>query len=133
MNLKAITASLIEAGVITRTISQRLAEATTRRDDLAAEINSLDAAVEGAELDHASALAAVELGEADNTAATGAALRDAYAGQSRKPDLIQQRRTADAVIEGLTRRHEEAHGRYVALLEQHRPRWSPPPNRRRPR
>ncbi|MCL4316156.1 MAG: hypothetical protein M1527_04780 [Gammaproteobacteria bacterium] len=120
MDLKIITASLIEAEVITRTISQKLAEATARRDGLLAEVQGIDAAIEGAELAHASALAAVELGDADNTATTAAALDDARESASRKPELIQQRRTADAVMDGLTRRHADAHGRYVALLEQHK-------------
>lgn len=120
MNLKTLAAELHEAGVITRTITRRLTEATTRRDTLMAEVQGIDAAIEGAELAHASALAAVELGEADSTTDTAAALNAARESASRKPELIQQRRTADAVIDGLTRRHAEAHGRYVTLIEQHK-------------
>lgn len=119
-DLKSLSTQLHEAEAEFRAIQQRVAEATVRRDTLMAELDAIDAAIEGAELAHASALAAVELGETDNTAATGAALRDAHASQSRKPDLTQQRRTADAVIDGLTRRHQEAHHRHVALIEQHK-------------
>lgn len=120
MNLKTLAAELHEAGVITRTITQRLTEATTRRDSLLAEVQGIDAAIEGAELAHASALAAIELGEADSTKATAAALDAARESASRKTELIQQRRIADALIDGLTRRHADAHARYVALIEQHK-------------
>ncbi|MBU1223092.1 MAG: hypothetical protein KKA22_12955 [Gammaproteobacteria bacterium] len=120
MNLKTISAALDAAKAEVGTIQQRLADATTRRDGLLAEVQGIDTAIDGAELAHAAALAAVELGEADSTKDTAAALDAARAAESRKPELIQQRRTADAVIDGLTRRHAEAHGRYVALNEQHR-------------
>lgn len=119
MNLKTISADLNAVKAEVSTIQKRLADATPRRDSLLAEVQGIDAAIEGAELAHASALAAVELGEADNTEATADALSHAHASALRKPDLIQQRRTADAVIDGLTSRHAEAHGRYVALIEQH--------------
>lgn len=102
------------------TIVKKINEATARRAGLLTEVQNLDATVEAAETAHAVALAAVELGEPDNTAGTAAALRDAHASASRKADLTQQRRTADAVIDGLTRRHTEAHGRYVALIERRR-------------
>lgn len=120
MNLKSISADLIAIKAEVGNIQQKLAEATIRRDSLLAEVQGIDAAIEGAELAHAAALAAVELGEADKTTGTAAALDAARAALSRKPELIQQRRTADAVIDGLTRRHEDAHGRYVALIDQHR-------------
>lgn len=120
MNLQNISADLIAIKAEVGNIQQRLAEATTRRDSLLAEVQGIDAAIEGAELAHAAALAAVELGEADSTKATAAALDAARVSASRKPELIQQRRTADALIDGLTRRHADAHGRYVALIEQHK-------------
>lgn len=120
MNLKTTSADLNAAKAEVSTIQKKLAEATTRRDSLMAEVQGIDATIEGAELAHASALAAVILGEADNTDATAAALDMARADLSRKPELIQQRRTADAVIDGLTRHHADAHGRYVALVEQHK-------------
>lgn len=120
MNLKPITAALEAAKAELDAIAKKISEASSRRDSLLAEVQGIDAAIEGAELAHASALAAVELGEADNTEATAEALDAARAALSRKSELIQQRRTADALIEGLTRRYEEAHGRYVALIEQHR-------------
>lgn len=120
MNLKTISADLDAIKAEVGNIQQRLAEATTRRDGLLAEVQGIDAAIEGAELAHAAALAAVELNEADNTVATAAALDAARESASGKPELIQQRRTADAVIDGLTRRYADAHGRYIALTEQHR-------------
>lgn len=120
MNIKTTAAALDAAKAEVGTIQQKLAEATTRRDSLLAEVQGIDAAIEGAELAHAAALAAVELGEAGSTKATAAALNAARESASRKPELIQRRRTADAVIDGLTRRHAEAHGRYVALIEQHK-------------
>lgn len=119
MNLKTTSADLNAAKAEVSTIQKRLAEATSRRDGLLAEVQGIDAAIEGAELAHAAALAAVELGEADGTKGTAAALDAARVSASSKPELIQQRRTADAVIDGLTRRHEDAHGQYVALLDQH--------------
>ncbi|MEW6119380.1 MAG: hypothetical protein AB1593_04745 [Pseudomonadota bacterium] len=120
MNLKPITAALEAVKAEVAGITKKLNEATARRDGLLAEVHGIDAAIEGAEIAHAAALAAVELGEADNTADTAAALDIARAALSRKSEVIQQRRTADALIDGLTRRHEEAHHRYVALVEQHR-------------
>lgn len=120
MNLKTISADLTAVKAEVGTIQQKLAEAAARRDGLLAEVQGIDAAIEGAELAHAAALAAVELGEADNTTDTAAALDAVRESASSKPELVQQRRTADAVIEGLTRRYEEAHGRYIALNEQHR-------------
>jgi chromosome segregation ATPase len=120
MNLKTISADLNAIKAEVGNVQQKIAEATTRRDSLLAEVQGIDAAIEGAELAHAAALAAVELNEADNTKATAAALDAARESASRKPELIQQRRTADAVIDGLTRRHADAHGHYVALIEQHK-------------
>ncbi|MCA1977632.1 MAG: hypothetical protein LDL19_00190 [Thiobacillus sp.] len=119
-NLKTISANLKAVKGELKAIEKKIAEATTRRDGLLAEVQGIDAAIEGAELAHAAALAAVELGEPDNTAATAAALDISRAALSRKPELTQQRRMADAMIEGLTKRHLEAHGRYVALIEQHK-------------
>ncbi len=118
--LKPIAAALEAVKAEVAGITKKLADATSRRDGLLAEVQGIDAAIEGAELAHAAALAAVELGEADSTKATAAALDAARAAASGKPELIQQRRTADAVIEGLTRRHAEAHSRFVAMNEQHR-------------
>lgn len=118
MNLKTISADLNAIKAEVGNVQQKIAEATARRDGLLAEVQGIDAAIEGAELAHAAALAAVELGEADSTTDTAAALDAARESVSRKPELIQQRRTADAVIDGLTRRHEDAHGRFVALIEQ---------------
>lgn len=118
--LKPIAAALEAAKAEVAGITKKLYDATSRRDGLLAEVQGIDAAIEGAELAHASALAAVELGEADSTKVTAAALDAAHESASRKPELIQQRRIADAVIDGLTRRHTEAHGRHAALIDQHR-------------
>lgn len=118
--LKSISAALDAAKAEVGTIQKKLAEATARRDGLLAEVQGIDAAIEGAELAHAIALAGVELNEPADAKATAAALDAARESASRKPELIQQRRIADAVIDGLTRRHKEAHGRYIAMNEQHR-------------
>lgn len=120
MNIKTTSTAKLEAESAANTIAYRLTEATARRDALSAEIDGLDAAVDGAEIAHAVALAGVELGEAADTVATAAALDEANKAALRKPELIQQRRTADAVIDGLTRRYAEAHASYVAAVEQHK-------------
>lgn len=99
-------------------LAQRVAEATARRDTLTAEIEGLDTAAEAAETAHTEALAAVELGDTADTAATAAELAKARAALRDKPELIQQRRTADAVIDNLSRRQLEAQNRHKTLLDQ---------------
>lgn len=118
--LKTLAAKLAETKAELAAIGSKLAEATQRRDALVAEIQNLDAELEANELAHATAEAARLLGESSDTKATADALRSARAAMERKPDLTQQRRTADAVIVGLEQRHTEAHARYVALSDQHR-------------
>lgn len=119
-NLKIISVEMTATKEKLIATERRLRDATTRRDGLLAEVQGIDAAIDGAELAHAVALAGVELGESDNSRDTAVALDTARESASRKPELIQQRRVADAVIDGLTRQHEEAHSRYVVLAELHR-------------
>lgn len=118
--LKTLAGKLAGIKIETAEIERQLRNATQRRDSLLAEIQAIDAGIEAAEIADAAAQAAVILGEPDNTRETAEALKVAREAAFRKPELIQQRRIADAVIDGLARRHEEAHSRYVALTEQHR-------------
>lgn len=118
--LKTLAGKLAGIKIETAELERQLRNATQRRDSLLAEIQAIDAGIEASEIADAAAQAAVILGEPDNTRETAEALKVAREAAFRKPELIQQRRIADAVIDGLTCRHEEAHSRYVALTEQHR-------------
>lgn len=119
-NLKTLNDQLAAVKVELSATQQRLAEATTRRDALLAEIRDIDVAIEAAENAYAGELAAVELGEKADTDAAAAVLDAARESASRKPELVQRHRVAAAVVENLNRQHAAAHDRYVALTEQHK-------------
>lgn len=118
--LKTLTAALATAHAELQKRQQAISEATRKRDALAAELAGLDAAVEGAEIDHAATLAAIELGEKADTKATAAALEEARRAQAKAPELRQQHRVLDALVAGLERRYLEAHAKAEEANAQHR-------------
>lgn len=118
--LKSLTAALAAANRELQEHQRSIAEASRRRDTLAGDLAALDAALEAAEIAHANALAAEQIGEPADSKTTAAALEKARAALAGKPELTQRHRIAAAVVEGLERRYLEAHGRAEALNEQHR-------------
>lgn len=118
--LKSLSAALNAANIELQERQQAIAEATLKRDTLAGDLAGLDATLEAAELAHAAALAAEQLGEKIDTKPTAAALEDARRALAGKPDLTQRHRIAAAVVEGLERRYLEAHAKAEALSERHK-------------
>lgn len=118
--LKQLTAALAAANLELRERQAAIAEASSSRDALAAELAGLDAALEGAEIAHAVAVAAEQLGEQADTKSTAVALEDARRAMTRKTELVHRHRVAAAVVAGLEGRYLEQHRQLEALNEQHR-------------
>lgn len=118
--LKTLTHTLAEANRELRERQAAIAEASKRRDTLAGDLAGLDAGLEGAELAHAAALAAEQLGEQSDSTATGKTLEEARRALARKAELSQQHRVAAAVVDGLERKYLEAHAKVEAINVEHK-------------
>jgi hypothetical protein len=119
-NLKFLTTALQSANADLSAKQSAITEATRKRDSLAADLAGLDASLEAAEQAHAMSLAAIELGEKADTRATAKALADARLALAGKVEIAQSYRIAAAVVDGLERRHAEAHARALEIAEQHK-------------
>jgi|GEM_PF-4555238 chromosome segregation ATPase len=118
--LKSLTAALAAANSALLERQEAIAEKSSERDTLAAEIAGLDAGVEGAELAHAAAIAAKQLGEQSDSDSTGKAMDEARLALARKPELIHRHRVAAAVVAGLEAKYHEAHAKVEEVNAAHR-------------
>jgi hypothetical protein len=119
-DLKFLTTALQSANADLSAKQSAITEATRKRDSLAADLAGLDASLEAAEQAHAMSLAAIELGEKADTKATAKALADARLALVGKVEIAQSYRIAAAVVDGLERRHAEAHSKALELAEAHK-------------
>lgn len=115
--LKNTTAEVADALKAVTEIERKIAGAARERDAMRAEIEGLDAAVDTAEHEHATALAAIQLGERENADETSIALNEARDAAKARPDLAMKLRTAEAVVSNLEGRHGDAVAHYTAAVE----------------